>query len=183
MKTKTREYRFRKNEMEQILQEAVRELKARGKEAIYADIEWLAKSTTTLMNEGIAIELENEPLSRIVLLTTQSYLICTLADPVKALDFFVKGIFEDEDLEQGVHVLKESMKYIKKANIRAMSITAIEDMFLLAICMTTDEDEKVEPLDSQYGAFAYVHNFTVDYFSELGYVFFEKTFMGYKRIG
>lgn len=61
--------------------------------------------------------------------------------------------------------------------------TLMDDMIVVTIILH-DEEYKVQPdLDTEDGVFCYCYNYSVDYFSELGYSFFEKRGGIYRRIG
>lgn len=87
----------------------------------------------------------------------------------------------DFDPEQ---VLKDSVKYCKGHTYKAINIITFDDMILISLVMTTDEDldDEFDLLDTS-GVLAYVYNTTYPDLSELGYVYFQKRGPIIKRVG
>lgn len=75
-------------------------------------------------------------------------------------------------------ILNDVLGDNSKHKIKHMSFNAQEDMITLTFTLDTSETYPDEPsypedITTPDGVFAYVYNFTVDYFSEYGYVFFK----------
>ena len=73
----------------------------------------------------------------------------------------------------GEDIFKEAIKYTKGAVIQYVNVATVCGMKMLALPMTTDEDEEPFNILSPYGVFGYVYNFDAPDCSELGYACFE----------
>lgn len=61
--------------------------------------------------------------------------------------------------------------------------TLMDDMIVVTIILHDEECEVQPDLDTDGGVFCYCYNYSVDYFSELGYCFFKNESGIYRRIG
>lgn len=61
--------------------------------------------------------------------------------------------------------------------------TLMGDMIVVTIILHDEELKRQPNLDSRDGVFCYSYNYSVDYFSELGYCFFKNEGGIYRRIG
>lgn len=73
----------------------------------------------------------------------------------------------------GEDIFKEATAFTKGAVIQYVNVATVYGMRMLALPMTTEEDEEPFNLLSPYGAFGYVYNFDAPSCSELGYACFE----------
>ncbi len=94
------------------------------------------------------------------------------------------AVILEEDFT-GARVFKEAVRYCKGVEIEYLSVNTLDDMILIALTMTTDEDEEEEPYDilNNNGVFGYVYNVTYPDCSELGYSFYELKNNNIVRIG
>lgn len=74
----------------------------------------------------------------------------------------------------GAGVFKEAVKYCRGAEIKYLLVNTYEDMILISLPMTTDEDEEPFDILSELGVFGYVYNVTYSDLSELGYSFYKE---------
>lgn len=83
----------------------------------------------------------------------------------------------------GEEVVKLATRYTKNAEFKYIHIGTMDDMIVIALPMTTDEDEEPFDIVSEYGAFSYVYNATYPDLSELGYCFFGRKNGRLTRLG
>lgn len=102
---------------------------------------------------------------------------------VAALNVFKDWGFPVE--EDGETLVHQALQYSgPDARITFMQFNMLDDMYIITCVISTPEApyETEEQLVDPMGAFGYVINLTVPYFSELGYSFFEASEDGIKRV-
>lgn len=85
----------------------------------------------------------------------------------------------------GKKVVDKAFEFLQneEPNIAYMSLVTMEDMPLIAYVIETKEEPSIDILSAD-GAFSYVYNMQVAYFSELGYTFYKKDKTGMiRRVG
>lgn len=108
----------------------------------------------------------------------ESDLIYILDYISKTLDSTIKQSFNAKE------VVNNAFKYCKNPVVHHLCVNTIEDMLVITLTMTTDEDDEEYNLLSSQGVFSYVYNVTCPDFSELGYTFFAKKESGrVRRVG
>ena len=96
------------------------------------------------------------------------------------IDYVLKTLGSEATAQE---VLAGSVKYCQNAVIHHLNVSTTMDMRMIAITMSTDEDEEPYDLLSKYGVFSYVYNIDAPFCSELGYTFFQKTGSRIRRVG
>ena len=71
-------------------------------------------------------------------------------------------------------IIENATRFCKNPRFRGVCLYQSPFGVLLTLPMLTDEDKKVEPLESRDGTFSYVYNIDAPDCSELGYSFFER---------
>lgn len=95
--------------------------------------------------------------------------INTNEEAIDVLDEIAELLEEDFT---GAEIFKEAIRYCRDAEIEYLSVMIYEDMILIGLPMTTDEDEEPFNILSEQGVFGYVYNVTCPECSELGYSFY-----------
>lgn len=106
-------------------------------------------------------------------------------DEVRDILNYVKGVLKTtHHLDWNTdEVMKDSVKYCKEYEYKAINIVTLEGMILIALVLKTDEDPDNWSLTAPDGVLAYVYNATCPSCSELGYTFFENIKGLVKRVG
>jgi len=101
------------------------------------------------------------------------------------LNVFFKNTNNSEiDTEE---VLRLAFRYVedKTTVITHIGVNTLDDMVLITLTLKNAEEiaERGYTLDSKDGEFCYCHNVTYPDCSELGYSYFKKDNLGYRRVG
>lgn len=100
------------------------------------------------------------------------------------VEFMIDYVLKTLGSEATAHeVLAGSVKYCKNPVIHHLNVSTTMDMRMIAIMMSTDEDEEPYDILSRDGVFSYVYNIDAPFCSELGYTFFQKTGSRIRRVG
>lgn len=102
-------------------------------------------------------------------------------EAIEMIDYILKVM--GDNLNTGSQVFNDATQYSKNAQAQHLCCNTICGMRMLAITLTTDDDEEPYNLTNENGVLAYVYNFDATYCSELGYVFFQKQNGRVHRIG
>ena len=97
------------------------------------------------------------------------------------IDYVLKTLGSEATAQE---VLAGSVKYCKNPVIHHLNVSTTMDMRMIAIMMSTDEDEEPYDILSRDGVFSYVYNIDAPFCSELGYTFYRKNPAGrIRRVG
>jgi len=101
------------------------------------------------------------------------------------LDYFKSPCGFEYNTEEIISNSKQFCGDPNKISFKHINLCSIEGMRMIAITMTTEEDEGGEPYNllSKNGCFGYVYNIDCPYCSELGYSYYANKIGRIVRIG